>query len=62
MTDSSNKNSESQKAPPSSFVKLAMRNMVRKGNQSLIHFIFTAAGFVLFIIILAWIGRPNLPH
>ncbi len=49
------------KAPPASFIKLAMRNMVRKGGQSLSHFGFTAVGVVLFIIVVAWLGRPTLP-
>tara|TARA_Y100001968_G_scaffold318845_1_gene349613 strand:+ start:602 stop:793 length:192 start_codon:yes stop_codon:yes gene_type:complete len=45
-----------------SFVKLAMRNMVRKGNQSISHFGFTALAFIAFILILAWLGKPNIPH
>ena len=44
-----------------SFVKLAMRNMVRKGRQSLFHFGLTALGFVGFITLIAWLGRPQLP-
>lgn len=44
-----------------SFVKLAMRNMVRKGRQSLVHFGLTALGFVGFITLIAWLGRPQLP-
>ncbi|MFO8236847.1 MAG: DUF3285 domain-containing protein [Prochlorococcaceae cyanobacterium] len=44
-----------------SFVKLAMRNMVRKGRQSLLHFGLTAAGFLAFITLIAWLGRPQLP-
>jgi hypothetical protein len=44
-----------------SFVKLAMRNMVRKGRQSLLHFGLTAAGFLVFITLIAWLGRPQLP-
>ncbi len=48
-------------APPPSFVKLAMRNMVRKGRQSLVHFGLTAAGLIGFILLVAWIGRPTLP-
>jgi hypothetical protein len=43
------------------FVKLAMRNMVRKGRQSLLHFSLTAVGFVAFITLVAWLGRPQLP-
>ena len=44
-----------------SFTKLAMRNMVRKGRQSLFHFGLTAAGFLGFITLIAWLGRPQLP-
>ena len=48
--------------PPPSFVKLAMRNMVRKGRQSLLHFGLTAVGFIGFILLVAWFGRPTLPQ
>ena len=61
-TNPTTKNSDSQKPPPPSFVKLAMKNMVRKGNQSILHFALTASGFIVFIIVLAWFARPNLPH
>jgi len=44
-----------------SFTKLAMRNMVRKGKLSLVHFGLTAAGFIGFILLVAWLGRPQLP-
>ena len=44
-----------------SFVKLAMRNMVRKGRQSLFHFGLTAVGLLGFITLIAWLGRPQLP-
>lgn len=43
------------------FVKLAMRNMVRKGRQSLWHFGLTALGLSAFLLLLAWLGRPRLP-
>jgi len=43
-------------------VKLAMRNMVRKGRQSLVHFGLTALGFTVFIVFVAWLGRPHLPQ
>ena len=52
----------SMRTPPPSFVKLAMKNMVRKGNQSLVHFGVTAIGFVVFILLIAVLGRPVLPH
>jgi len=44
-----------------SFVKLAMRNMVRKGRQSLFHFGLTALGLTGFLVLIAWLGRPQLP-
>ncbi len=51
-----------KRIPPPSFVKLAMRNMVRKGNQSLLHLGLTAIGFIGFILFLAILGRPEIPH
>tara|TARA_B100001250_G_scaffold189977_1_gene163174 strand:+ start:67 stop:258 length:192 start_codon:yes stop_codon:yes gene_type:complete len=48
--------------PPPSFVKLAMKNMVRKGSQSLFHFGLTALGFLGFILLVAVIGKPHLPQ
>ena len=44
-----------------SFVKLAMRNMVRKGRQSLLHFGLTAVGLSAFLLLIAWLGRPHTP-
>lgn len=43
------------------FVKLAMRNMVRKGRQSLLHLGLTALGLSAFLLLLAWLGRPRMP-
>ena len=48
--------------PSPSFVKQAMRNMVRKGSKSLFHLGLTAAGFIGFILVVAWLGRPTLPQ
>ena len=48
-------------ASSDSFVKLAMRNMVRKGSQSLLHFGFTAVGLTGFLVLIAWLGRPGMP-
>jgi hypothetical protein len=45
-----------------SFVRLAMRNMVRKGRQSLVHFGLTALGLSAFLLLIAWLGRPSLPQ
>ena len=48
--------------PPPSFVKLAMKNMVRKGSQSIFHFGLTALGFVGFILLVAVLGKPHIPQ
>ena len=58
--DSSQPNPGAPQENPS-FTKLAMRNMVRKGRQSLFHFGLTAVGFLGFITLVAWLGRPQLP-
>ena len=54
--------SVSGEAESSSFIKLAMRNMVRKGRQSLVHFGLTALGLTAFLVLIAWLGRPSLPQ
>ncbi len=48
--------------PPPSFVKLAMKNMVRKGRQSLFHFGLTALAFLGFILLVAVLGKPHMPQ
>ena len=48
--------------PPPSFVKLAMKNMVRKGSQSMYHFGLTALGFIGFILLVAVLGKPHFPQ
>ena len=48
--------------PPPSFIKLAMKNMVRKGSQSLSHFGLTALGFLVFILLVAVLGKPHIPQ
>ena len=55
-------NTTTTATPPPSFVKQAMRNMVRKGSKSLLHFGLTAVGFLGFIVLVAWLGRPTLPQ
>jgi Protein of unknown function (DUF3285) len=42
---------------PPSFVKLAMRNMVRKGGTSLYHFALTTVGLFTVLIGLAYLTR-----
>jgi hypothetical protein len=41
-----------------SYVKLAMRNMVRKGRTSLTHFFLTTVGFIALLIGLAYLTKP----
>ena len=63
MTDKSNIQKPMNKRNQSpSFVKLAMKNMVRKGSKSLFHLAFTGFGLLTFIVILASLGRPNIPN
>jgi len=44
-------------AAASSFVKLAMRNMVRKGSKSLFHFSLTSVGLLGLMVGLAYLTR-----
>lgn len=44
--------------PKDSYVKLAMRNMVRKGRQSLWHFFLTTVGLLGVLIGLAYLTKP----
>ena len=53
-------NIEKKVAPPS-FIKLAMRNMVRKGSKSISHFSITFIVLIGLLIILGIIGKPNIP-
>ena len=63
MNNKINSDSDTKKAaPPPSFVKLAMKNMVRKGSQSLSHFGLTALGFLGFVLLVAVLGKPNIPQ
>lgn len=43
--------------PQPSFVKLAMRNMVRKGGKSLFHFSLTTVALLSFLVGLAYLTR-----
>ncbi|NJN20736.1 MAG: DUF3285 domain-containing protein [Leptolyngbya sp. RL_3_1] len=46
---------ETPTEPPPSYVKLAMRNMVRKGGKSLFHFTLTAIGLMGVFVGLAYL-------
>ncbi|MDB9312170.1 DUF3285 domain-containing protein [Spirulina sp. CS-785/01] len=49
--------SPSQPEPQPSYVKLAMRNMVRKGGKSLQHFALSTIGILAVLIALAYLTR-----
>ena len=61
MTEPQRPASPQANAENPSFVKLAMRNMVRKGRQSLLHFGLTALGRLGFLVLIATLGRPQIP-
>ena len=44
-----------------SFIKLAMRNMVRKGSKSISHFFITFLILLGILILLATLGKPSMP-
>jgi hypothetical protein len=50
-------NLDSNPEPKPSYVKLAMRNMVRKGSKSLFHFGLTTAGLLGILVGLAYLTR-----
>ncbi len=60
--ETSTKAVSTKAASPPSFIKLAMRNMVRKGKQSLMHFALTGIALIGFLVLIAWFARPNLPN
>ncbi|HAG83188.1 MAG TPA: DUF3285 domain-containing protein [Cyanobacteria bacterium UBA12227] len=43
--------------PQPSYVKLAMRNMVRKGGKSIQHFLLTTVGLLAVLVGLAYLTR-----
>tara|TARA_B100000941_G_C28326686_1_gene459438 strand:+ start:157 stop:339 length:183 start_codon:yes stop_codon:yes gene_type:complete len=54
------KNLEKKVSPPS-FIKLAMRNMVRKGSKSISHFLITFVILIGILILVATLSKPNMP-
>ena len=60
MVKSKENNLQKVVSPPS-FIKLAMRNMVRKGSKSLSHFLVTFLFLILFLILIATLSKPNIP-
>ncbi|ABM71419.1 conserved hypothetical protein [Prochlorococcus marinus str. MIT 9515] len=55
-----NDNLEKKVSPPS-FIKLAMRNMVRKGSKSISHFSITFLILMGLLILIATLGKPHMP-
>ena len=54
------KNLEKTVSPPS-FIKVAMRNMVRKGSKSISHFLITFVILIGILILVATLSKPNMP-
>jgi len=52
-----NKSTSATTEPSPSYVKLAMRNMVRKGGKSLQHFALTTIGLLAVLVGLAYLTR-----
>ena len=57
-TESNLESNSANTKPQDSYVKLAMRNMVRKGRQSLWHFFLTTVGLVGLLVGLAYLTKP----
>ena len=55
-----NKNENIKKVSPPSFIKLAMRNMVRKGSKSISHLSITFLVLSGMLILVATLGKPNI--
>ena len=55
-----NDNLEKKVSPPS-FIKLAMRNMVRKSSKSISHFSINFLILIGILILVATLGKPNMP-
>ena len=56
--DNNSENVSEVPQPKDSYVKLAMRNMVRKGRRSLWHFFLTTVGLVGLLVGLAYLTKP----
>ena len=55
------KENPNKKISSPSFIKLAMRNMVRKGSKSISHFTITFLILIGILILLATLGKPSMP-
>ena len=57
MNDSPTSPQSTPEEPKPSYVKLAMRNMVRKGKKSATHFTITAFGLLAFFVGVSYLTR-----
>ncbi|MEB3294412.1 MAG: DUF3285 domain-containing protein [Synechococcales bacterium] len=57
MEDAAMGGSEGAPAGQPSYVKLAMRNMVKQGSKSLFHFTLTLLGLLGLLVALAYLTR-----
>jgi len=55
------KEDTNKKITSPSFIKLAMRNMVRKGSKSISHFFITFLILFGLLILLATLSKPTMP-
>ena len=55
------KEAPNKKITSPSFIKLAMRNMVRKGSKSISHFFITFLILFGLLILLATLSKPTMP-
>ena len=55
------KEDSNKKITSPSFIKLAMRNMVRKGSKSISHFFITFLILFGLLILLATLSKPTMP-
>ena len=55
------KEDSNKKITSPSFIKLAMRNMVRKSTKSLSHFFITFLILFGLLILLATLSKPTMP-
>ena len=55
------KDNLNKKITSPSFIKLAMRNMVRKGSKSISHFFITFLILFGLLILLATLSKPTMP-
>ena len=57
LSESATSQTSASAEPKPSYVKLAMRNMVRKRGKSLYHFFLTTVGLLAVLVSLAYLTR-----